>query len=89
MELKVNSKLEWIEIQKYLFNLGYKWCDNTQRIIQNDNYGYPDYILIEINYKDLSDNLMFSYSHIPIENSVIHNACQLLRKNKLIEINGK
>jgi len=93
--IKVNSKSEWIEIQKYLFNIGYKWCDNTQRIILNDNYRYPDYILIEIIQhptikimaKNVKDNLMFSYGHTPPENSTIINATNLLRKYKLEKLN--
>jgi len=85
--IKIESDIEWIETQKYLFSLGYKWCDNTQDIIPRDNYPYPEYILIEIDHKNLYENLngnfMFSYSHKPPEKSIIHNASKILRKNKL------
>jgi len=82
----INNNIEWLETQKYLFNLGYKWCNNTQNIIPKDNFPYPDYILIETNHKNKNDNFMFSYAQIPYHNSIIHSAHKILkeiRKEKL------
>jgi hypothetical protein len=81
--IEITNHDEWIGIQKYLFNLGYKWCDNSQVIIPKDNYPYPDYILIEIDHTYLTNDLMFSYGHIPYSDSKIHKAYKFLRKEKL------
>jgi len=88
--IQIDNYKEWIEIQKYLFRKEYKWCNDTQDVILTANYPFPDYILIEINYKNKNDNLMFSYAHIPYHNSIIHKASKLLkqvRKEKLINLN--
>lgn len=91
--IMINNQEEWIEIQKYLFNLGYIWCDNTQEIIQKCKY-CPDYILIETNHLNKNNNLMFSYGHLPYKHSIVHDAnkfiCKIIRKEKINKIsNGR
>lgn len=79
--IKINNDIEFVEVQKYLFSLGYIWCDSTQNIIPKCNYPYPDYILISNNHVDKNGTLMFSYGLVPEESEErIINGCEIVRE---------
>ena len=84
--IEVRNNMEWVSIQKYLFKLGYSWCDNSRKIIPVNNYPYPDYILLEDNHIEKGKHRMFSYSHIPYFDSIVHKAHLILREKKLERI---
>ena len=89
--IETNNDSEWVFIQKYLFSLGYSWCNNSREIIETCNYPYPDYILLESNHlqKGYGTHRMFSYSHIPYDDSIIHKSTtikMMMREKKLKRI---
>jgi len=84
-----NNEKEWVDIQNYLFSLGYKWENSGKNINTFPKYVYPRIIQ---NYR--TDD-KFGMRYLIITNQhwedteILPQASKLLRKLKLEKINEK
>ena len=84
--IKIGNINEWVDIQKFLFNLGWGWANSCKKVIyiKDYNHNYNNILIILDN-----DNLSMTWSFGSVLsyeekfNLEIENAGVILRREKL------